>query len=77
MRRVVLPRTDNTLEVGFCVSALTEALERHGTPEISNTDQGSDTYSGGGNSVGAIIHFAALANLLSFFPFFFSLITRP
>ena len=32
---------DNTLEVGFCVSALTEALERHGTPEISNTDQGS------------------------------------
>ena len=32
---------DNTLEVGFCVSALTEALERHGAPEISNTDQGS------------------------------------
>ena len=32
---------DNTLEAGFCVSALKEALERHGTPEISNTDQGS------------------------------------
>ncbi len=31
---------DNTLEVSFCVSALKEALERHGTPEISNTDQG-------------------------------------
>ena len=32
---------DNTLEVGFCVSALEEALERHGAPLISNTDQGS------------------------------------
>ena len=32
---------DNTMEAGFCVSALREALERHGTPEISNTDQGS------------------------------------
>ena len=32
---------DNTLEVGFCVSALEEALERHGAPSISNTDQGS------------------------------------
>ncbi len=32
---------DNTLEAGFCASALEEALERHGAPLISNTDQGS------------------------------------
>ena len=35
---------DNTLEVGFCVSALEEALERHGAPLISNTDQGSSQF---------------------------------
>ena len=32
---------DNILEVEFCAGALTEALERHGIPKISNTDQGS------------------------------------
>ena len=32
---------DNTLGAGFCAGALKEALERHGTPEISNTHQGS------------------------------------
>ena len=31
----------NTLEAGFCVEALDEALARHGQPEIFNTDQGS------------------------------------
>ena len=31
---------DNTMEVGFCVSALEEALRRHAAPSISNTDQG-------------------------------------
>ena len=31
----------NTLEAGFCVEALQEALARHGSPEIFNTDQGS------------------------------------
>ena len=40
-RFVLAWELDNTLEVGFCVSALTEALERHGAPLISNTDQGS------------------------------------
>lgn len=30
-----------TMDEGFCVSALERALRRHGTPEISNTDQGS------------------------------------
>ena len=32
---------DNTLEAGFCVGALTEALERYGAPLVSNTDRGS------------------------------------
>ncbi len=40
-RLVLSWELDNTMEAGFCVSALREALERHGTPEISNTDQGS------------------------------------
>ena len=40
-RFVLAWELDNTLEVGFCVSALTEALERYGAPLISNTDQGS------------------------------------
>ncbi len=31
---------DNTLEAGFCAGALEEALERYGTPPVSNTDQG-------------------------------------
>lgn len=34
-------RPSNTLGVSFCVSALEEALARHGRPEIFNTDQGS------------------------------------
>ena len=32
---------DNTMVVGFCVSAMEEALRRHDAPAISNTDQGS------------------------------------
>ena len=32
---------DNTMEVGFCVSAVEEALRLYGAPLISNTDQGS------------------------------------
>ena len=40
-RFVLAWELDNTLEVGFCVSALEEALERHGAPLVSNTDQGS------------------------------------
>ena len=34
-------RLSMTLETGPCVEALSEALARHGTPEIMNTDQGS------------------------------------
>jgi len=39
-RYVLSWRLSNTLEVGFCVEALAEALE-FGTPEIFNSDQGS------------------------------------
>ena len=40
-RYVLSWELDNTMEVGFCVSAMEEALRCHGTPSISNTDQGS------------------------------------
>lgn len=40
-RLVLSWELDNTLEAGFCVSALEEALERYGAPLISNTDQGA------------------------------------
>jgi putative transposase len=39
-RYVLSWRLSNTLDVGFCVEALEEAL-RNGKPEIFNTDQGS------------------------------------
>ena len=40
-RRVLSWRVSNTLDASFCVDALEEAIENHGTPEIFNTDQGS------------------------------------
>ena len=40
-RRVLAWRLSNTMDTEFCLEALTEALERYGTPEIFNTDQGS------------------------------------
>lgn len=40
-RRVLSWRVSNTLDASFCVDALNEAIERHGAPEIFNTDQGS------------------------------------
>ena len=40
-RYVLAWRLSNTLDASFCVEALDEALARHGTPEIFNTDQGS------------------------------------
>lgn len=40
-RRVLSWRLSNTMHSDFCVEALEEALERFGTPEIFNTDQGS------------------------------------
>jgi putative transposase len=40
-RRVLAWRLSNTMESGFCIEALQEALENFGTPEIFNTDQGA------------------------------------
>ncbi len=40
-RRVLSWRLSNTMHSDFCIDALEEALERFGTPEIFNTDQGS------------------------------------
>ncbi|RDW14778.1 IS3 family transposase [Paracoccus thiocyanatus] len=40
-RRVLAWRVSITLEADFCIEAVEEALARHGTPEILNTDQGS------------------------------------
>ena len=39
-------RLSITLETGPCVEALIDALARHGSPEIMNTDQGSQFTSG-------------------------------
>ena len=40
-RKVLAWRLSNTQDTAFCVEALQEAIERYGTPEIFNTDQGS------------------------------------
>ena len=40
-RKVLAWRLSNTLDSSFCVEALHEALDRYGSPEIFNTDQGS------------------------------------
>jgi len=40
-RKVLAWRVSPTLTADFCVAALEEALDRFGTPEIFNTDQGS------------------------------------
>ena len=40
-RKVLSWRLSNTMETDFCVAALEEALEKYGTPDIFNTDQGS------------------------------------
>ena len=39
-RKVLAWRVSNTLDGGFCVDCLGEALRNHGTPEIFNSDQG-------------------------------------
>jgi putative transposase len=39
-RRVLAWRVSITLETEFCVEALRDAMNRHGRPEIFNTDQG-------------------------------------
>jgi putative transposase len=40
-RKVLSWRVSNTLDADFCVEALEEAIDRFGTPEIFNTDQGA------------------------------------
>ena len=40
-RAVLSWRLSNTMDPGFCVEALKEALAIYGTPDIFNTDQGS------------------------------------
>lgn len=40
-RKVLSWRLSNTMDTSFCVEALQEALTTHGSPEIFNTDQGS------------------------------------
>ena len=40
-RRVLSWRLSNTLENDFCVEALEESIALYGTPEIFNSDQGS------------------------------------
>jgi putative transposase len=40
-RKVLAWPISNTLEAGFCVDVLNEAIHKFGPPEITNTDQGS------------------------------------
>lgn len=50
-RRVLSWRLSNTLTPDFCVEALEDALARHGSPEIFNSDQGSQFTSEGFTNV--------------------------
>ena len=49
-RKVLAWRLSNTMEAGFCVDCLEDALRRYGKPEIFNSDQGaqftSDAFTG-------------------------------
>jgi putative transposase len=40
-RKVLSWRVSNTMDVGFCIEALEDALASYGRPEIFNSDQGS------------------------------------
>ena len=40
-RKVLAWKVSNTMDVGFCMDCLTEALGKYGAPEIFNTDQGA------------------------------------
>lgn len=40
-RRVLSWRVSVTMDVHFCLNTVNEAIEKYGTPEIMNTDQGS------------------------------------
>ena len=45
-RKVLAWRLSNSMDADFCVEALKEAIAKHGTPEIFNSDQGSQFTSG-------------------------------
>ena len=40
-RKVLSWRLSNTLDTAFCLEAIKEAIERHGAPQVFNTDQGA------------------------------------
>lgn len=40
-KKVLSWKLSNTMDTSFCLTALNEAIEKYGTPEIFNTDQGS------------------------------------
>ena len=40
-RKALSFRVSNTMDNSFCLETLEEAIARYGTPEIFNTDQGS------------------------------------
>ena len=46
-RKVLGWRLSNTLDAGFCVDCLEEAIKAYGVPEVFNTDQGSQFTSSG------------------------------
>jgi len=45
-RRVLSWRMSITMDADFCIEALRDAMDRHGAPEIFNTDQGAQFTSG-------------------------------
>jgi len=40
-RKILSFRLSNTMHTDFCIEAVNEAIQRYGTPEIMNTDHGS------------------------------------
>ena len=55
-RRVLSWRLSITMEAGFCVEAVEEALARHGKPEIFNSERQRATGSSAGASPGQPVH---------------------
>jgi putative transposase len=55
-RRVLAWRLSITMEAGFCVEAVEEALARHGKPEIFNSERLRATGSSAGASSGQPVH---------------------
>ena len=45
-RKILSSVISNTLDASFCVEAYNEALRLHGSPQIINTDEGSQYLAG-------------------------------